>query len=138
MACINHFDNWRKYLSPSDFTFLIEFIDKADMKINNNKILILCGPPRSGKSTLIKEIKNYIGNVNFHDNNYFEGEKYFQPKRLAIHICGINGYQHEKYIAMLKEIFESDMAIISDTNNIESIHPTILENSHVIKMTHVF
>lgn len=138
MACIQSFENWREFLSPSDFTFLIEFIDNADMNLHNNKILILCGPPRTGKTTLIKDIKHYIGQKNFHDNNYLEGEKFFQPSRLAIHICAINGYHDEKYISILKEIFETNMSIISDTNNIVTIHPSILNNSHIIYMKHIF
>jgi predicted AAA+ superfamily ATPase len=138
MACINHFENWREYLTPLDFTFLIEFIDNIDKNLHNNKILILCGPPRTGKTTLIKDIKHYIGKKNFHDNNYLEGEKFFQPSRLAIHICAINGYNDEKYISILKEIFETNMSILSDTNNIETIHPSILDNSHIIYMKHIF
>lgn len=137
MACY-YIEEWKQYLSEKDFNYLIQFIENLDRMDKNDKILILTGKPRTGKTTLINKIKKYIGSQHFHDNNYLNGEMFFEPSKIAIHICGIHEYSEKVYIVALQNFLKNNISIISDTNSIETIAPEILENSYIIEMTHIF
>ena len=106
--------------------------------IPNDKILILYGKSGTGKTTLINQIKNKIGTLHFHENSFLEGEFFFKEKKLGIHICGIHEYQNRKYLEIIKNLFESNISIISDTNCSEKIHSEILNNAYVINLEHYF
>ena len=131
-------ETWKTYLNDTDYEFLLNFVNNMENNIPNDKILILDGKSGTGKTTIINEIKNKIGTRNFHENNFIEGEFFFKEKKLGLHICGIHEYQNNKYLEIIKNIFESNISIISDTNCSENIHPEILQNSYVITMQHCF
>lgn len=131
-------ETWKAYLNEVDYKFLINFVNNMENNIPNDKILILNGKSGTGKTTLINEIKNKIGTRNFHENSFIEGEFFFKQKKLGIHICGIHEYKNKKYLEIIKNIFESNISIIADTNCSENIHPEILNNSFVITMDHCF
>lgn len=131
-------ETWKNYLNENDYDFLINFIKNMENNIPNDKILILDGKPGTGKTTLINEIKNKIGTRNFHENSFIEGEFFFKQQKLGLHICGIHEYQNKKYLEIIKNIFESNISIISDTNCSKNIHPEILNNAYVISMEYSF
>lgn len=126
--------SWSSYLNEKDYNYLLEFIYNLKNNISNDKILILHGLPRTGKTTLINEMKKIVGKEHFHDNSFLEGEKFFQPRKRAIHIYGIQQYQEKKYLSSIKTMFENNVSIISDTNSLEKIDKEILENAYVIHM----
>ena len=132
------FEEWKQYLSEKDFNYLIQFIENLDRMDKNDKILILTGKPKTGKTTLINQIKKCIGNQHFHDNKYLNGEMFFEQSKIALHICGIEEYTKKVYIIALQNILQNNISIITDTNNIEKIAPEILENSYIIEMMHIF
>ena len=132
------FEEWSQYLSEKDFNYLIQFIENLDKMVKNDKILILTGKPRTGKTTLINQIKKCIGIEHFHDNKYLNGEMFFEPSKLALHICGIEEYPEKVYIIALQNFLKNNISIITDTNSIEKIAPEILEKSYIIEMTHIF
>ena len=53
---------WSQYLQPEDYTYLIQFVENVKERLPNNKMIVLAGPGRTGKSTLQNEIKAYLGN----------------------------------------------------------------------------
>jgi len=57
----NNIDNWEQYLTNEDYVYLIQYIDNIKNGILNDKMIILVGPSRSGKSTLQKNISSYLG-----------------------------------------------------------------------------
>jgi hypothetical protein len=130
--------SWSSYLNEEDYLFLLQFIYNLQNNLPNDKICILVGRPRTGKTSLIKEIKTIIDEDNFLDNKFLEGQFFFEPKKLAIHICGINSYTENIYVNAIKNFLTNNMSIISDTNTIENLHPSILENAYIINMTHDF
>lgn len=130
--------SWKSYMSEEEYLFLLQFIYNLQNNLPNDKICLLVGRSRTGKTTLIKEIKKIIGEDNFLDNKFLEGQFFFQPKKLAIHICGINAYSENIYMNAIKNFLTSGMSIISDTNTIDNLHPSILENAYIINMTHDF
>ena len=44
--------NWNQYLSDEDYNYLIQYIENIKNNNQNNKMIILSGPSRTGKSTL--------------------------------------------------------------------------------------
>jgi len=101
------------------------FVDNLKNNRPNDKMIILSGKNgRNGKTTLIKEIIQYIGENNCYDcapdNNVFNG---------------IESY-HKKQVPLLKNIITYKQSIIADTNRIENVNPSLLEVSKVINMYH--
>ena len=54
---------WKQYLNNNegDYEYLIQFVDNVKNNIPNDKIIILFGYGGNGKSTLIREIGDYLG-----------------------------------------------------------------------------
>lgn len=130
-------DNWKPYLNEDDFEYLINYVENSKNNLPNNKFLILLGNGgANGKSTLITEIENYLGNENFRrcDTN---GSAFFEPIVKVIHISAIDEYK-KKYIQQLKNVIQYGQSIIADTNNIEKINKNLLDCVRIIKMEHKF
>jgi len=128
-------DNWKPYLTEEDFEYLITYVENIQNNLPNNKLLILSGNGgANGKSTLITEISNYIGNENFRrcDTN---GSAFFLKIVKLIHIPAIDEY---KQIQQLKNIIQYGQSIIAETNNIEKINKNLLDCIRIIKMEHKF
>ena len=130
-------DNCKPYLNEEDFEYLINYVENSKNNLPNNKFLILLGNGgANGKSTLITEIENYLGNENFRrcDTN---GSAFFEPIVKVIHISAIDEYK-KKYIQQLKNVIQYGQSIIADTNNIEKINKNLLDCVRIIKMEHKF
>jgi cobalamin biosynthesis Co2+ chelatase CbiK len=117
-------DNWKPYLNEEDFEYLINYVENSKNNLPNNKILILLGNGgANGKSTLITEIENYLGNENFRRCDTY-GSAFLEPIVKLIHISAIDEYK-KKYIQQLKNVIQYGQSIIAETNNIEKIHKNI-------------
>ena len=131
------FDEWKQYLSDEDISYLRTFVNNLKNNLPNDKMIILSGKNgRNGKTTLIKEIIQYIGENNCHDcapdNNVFS-----LPIKPLVVFNGIESY-HEKQVPLLINIITYKQSIIADTNRIEKVNPRLLEVSKVINMFHQF
>lgn len=132
------FDKWKPYLSEADVSYLITFVDNLKNNVPNDMMIILSGKNgRNGKTTIINEIIQYIGENNCHDcppdNNVFS----LPIKSLIVITGGIESY-HKKQVPLLKNIITYKQSIIADTNKIEKVDPRLLEVSRVINMFHQF
>ena len=130
-------DEWKPYLTDEDISYLITFVDNLKNNLPNDKMIILSGKNgRNGKTTLLKEIIQYIGDNNCHDcapdNNVFS-----LPIKPLVVFNGIESY-HKKQVPLLKNIITYKQSIIADTNRIENVNPSLLEVSKVINMFHQF
>ena len=131
------FDEWKPYLSDEDISYLRTFVDNLKNNLPNDKMIILSGKNgRNGKTTLLKEIIQYIGENNCYDvapdNNVFS-----LPIKPLVVFNGIESY-HTKQIPLLINIITYKQSIIADTNRIETVNPSLLEVSKVINMFHEF
>jgi len=132
------FDKWKPYLSEADVSYLITFVDNLKNNVSNDRMIILSGKNgRNGKTTLVDEIIQYIGENNCDDcapdNNVFS----LPIKPLIVINGGIESY-HKKQVPLLKNIIAYKQSIIADTNKIEKVDPSLLEVSRVINMFHQF
>ena len=131
------FDEWKQYLSDEDISYLRTFVNNVKNNLPNDKMIILSGKNgRNGKTTLLKEIIQYIGENNCYDvapdNNVFS-----LPIKPLVVFNGIESY-HKKQVPLLKNIITYKQSIIADTNRIENVTPYLLEVSKVINMFHQF
>ena len=55
---LHHLDIWKQYLTNNDYNYLIQYIKNIKNNISNDKMIILSGPSRTGKSTLKMIFKN--------------------------------------------------------------------------------
>lgn len=51
---------WKQYLSVEDYNYLVQFVDNMRNGVRNDKMIILCGPSGTGKTTLQNDIYNYV------------------------------------------------------------------------------
>jgi hypothetical protein len=130
-------DNWKPYLNEEDFEYLINYVENSKNNLPNNKFLILLGNGgANGKSTLITEIENYLGNENFRRCDTY-GSAFLEPIVKLIHISAIDEYK-KKYIQQLKNVIQYGQSIIAETNDIKKIHKNLLDCVRIIKMEHKF
>ena len=52
----NEINSWEQYLTNEDYMYLVQYIENIKNNISNDKMIILAGPSRSGKSTLKKTL----------------------------------------------------------------------------------
>lgn len=137
------FENWIPYLSEEDYENLLFFIRNVKNDKVNDKILILSGNMgRNGKSTLIKEIQEYIGKEHLLDTLHLQNQHQMNPqdflnKKLA-YICGIESWNQKKDLLLLQKILNNKQSIITDTNKLAHVDNFILDNAIIIHMNHIF
>jgi len=135
------FENWIPYLSDADYKNLLFFVENVKNNIVNEKIFILSGNMgRNGKTTLINEIKEYIGKEHFLDTLHLQDqikEESFYSKKLY-YICGIESWKQKKNLLFLQQLLNNKKSIITDTNKLTDIDSFILENAIIIHMNHIF
>ena len=91
---VHTLDHWKQYLTcEEDFNFLIQFVENAKNKTAVYQImLLLVGPSGTGKSTLIREIKEYLGPNHCQISDTY-GSAFLEPITKMIEIPGIDEYQ---------------------------------------------
>ena len=60
----NFLDQWKPYMESSDFQKLHAYLERAKNNLPNDTILLIIGPARSGKTTLLNQIVGFIGESN--------------------------------------------------------------------------
>jgi len=138
---VHHLDNWKQYLTNDDYNYLIQFVENVKNNISNDKMIILSGPPRSGKTTLKNDIQEYLsdeicGNMPIYD----VGEIIYNENinKLGF-FCGIDEIRTSKKnnIAIIN-LIKYKQSLLADTNDIEKVNNKLLEFSKIINMEHVF
>jgi hypothetical protein len=131
-------ERWKPYLSVGDYDYLQTFVTNIKHNLPNDKMVILSGKDgRNGKTTLINEIIQYIGENNCHDCN-LHGDSFLLPiKPLIVITGGIDNY-NKKYMHLLKHTVTFNQSIITDTIRVDNVAPILLDVSRIIDMFHKF
>ena len=136
---LHHLDNWKQYLTNDDYNYLIQYIENIKNNISNDKMIILSGPSRTGKSTLKNDIQQYLGHE-ICGPMMMSGEIIYNEniKKLGF-FYGIDeiGSSKKNNIAIIN-LIKYKKSLLADTNNIERVNNKLLEFSKIIKMEHVF
>ncbi len=128
--------NWKNYLTEHDYEYLIHYVDNIRDNKPNDKMIVLLGPERTGKSKLIKEIALCIGIHNFTicDTN---GSAFLEPIVKLVHIVAIEDYK-KRYLQQLKNIIEYKQSVIAETNIFSNNLKQLEKHIRIIGMDHQF
>lgn len=144
METLHPLHTWSQYLSQEDYDYLINYIENIKNNSPNDKMIILSGEGRTGKTTLKKDIHNYLTSELCEELPIILGEiiYYESIKRLGF-LCGIHEISSNKKInqAMNQAIInfiKYKQSFIADTNCIEKVNNKLLEHCKIITMNHVF
>jgi adenylylsulfate kinase-like enzyme len=136
---IHYLDNWKQYLTENDYNYLIQYVENIKNNIPNEKMIILSGPGKTGKTTLKNDIQTYLGDE-LCGIYMMSGEMIYSEniKKLGF-FCGIDEIHRSKKnnIAIIN-LIKYKQSFISETNNIERVNNKLLEFSKIIKMDHIF
>ncbi len=140
---------WVSYLNGEDFAYLIQYIENIKNGVPNDKMIILLGPPATGKSTLMNEIRTYLGDD-------FCGEEYrineliaeenikpliFLPEGILHNTVKYAKHKYNTNRIMVNSIvnfIKFGVSFIIAANDIDTINTQIIENSRIIMMNHQF
>jgi predicted AAA+ superfamily ATPase len=137
----HYLDSWSQYLSKEDYNYLIKYVENVKYNIPNDKMIILYGPPSTGKSTLQRDIIEYLGDeLCGRCSINCPGEIIYETniKRL-IFFCEIDEiYKRWKIIRAFINFIKYKQSFISIASNIDIFNNKLLEHCKVINMFHVF
>lgn len=127
--------NWSQYLSHSDYNYLVQYVENIKNSVSNTEMIILLGPERSGKSTLINEITAYLGE-NICENYCMTPSDiiYRENIKPLYFCCGIP--TGKRNVSALKNLIKYGQSFIAATKEFRNTE--LLEVSRVIAMEHVF
>jgi len=135
----HYLEAWKQYLAEDDYSYLIQYVENVKNDISNDKMIILSGEGRTGKTTLKNNIQTYLGDEKCGDF-MISGEIIYNEniKKLGL-FCGIDDiYSSKKNNNAIINLIKYKQSFIADTIRIEKVKSKLLEHSRIIKMTHVF
>jgi ABC-type dipeptide/oligopeptide/nickel transport system ATPase component len=135
----SNLDSWEQYLTPADYAYLIQYIENIKHGISNDKMIILAGPSRCGKSTLKKNIMSYLSDEMCGEYPMSCDFIYNETIKPLGFFCGIDEISRSrKNNQAIINFIKYKQSFIADTNNIEKVNNKLLEYSKIIMMTHIF
>ena len=124
-------------LEDEDYTYLVEYIRNILNGFDNEKMILLVGKERTGKSFLMREIKSIIGAGNCKDNEELYNILYTPSKPLVL----LDGYLESynlKNTTLLNNLIQYRQSIISSVRSVDRISTELLANCRVIYLSHEF
>ena len=135
----NDITSWEQYLTNEDYVYLIKYIENIKNGISNDKMIILAGPDRSGKSTLKKHIISYLSDDLCQYYPMSGDLIYCETIKPLGFFNGIDEIsKSKKNNQAIINFIKYKQSFIADTNNIERVNNKLLEHSKIITMTHIF
>jgi DNA helicase TIP49 (TBP-interacting protein) len=130
------FDNWKQYLSIEDYNYLITFVENIKNGLPNEKMIILYGPGRTGKTTLKNNITSFLGNTLC--GSYVMSGSIIYEENIKKLIVLDELYSKSIHTQAIINLIKYKQSIISVINNIEKVNKKLLDYSYVIHMNHQF
>lgn len=127
---------WEQYLTNEDFMYLVQYIENIKNGFPNDKMIILAGPSRSGKSTLIKNINSFLGDDLCEISPMSVEFIYKENIKPLLFFNEISN--SKKIIQAIINFIKYKQSFILVTNNIEMVNSKLIDNSKIIPMTHIF
>lgn len=142
--------NWSQYLSNENINKIESFVNDSINGIKRHKIMTFYGTGNNGKTTLIKEIINIIGQhkcVNIHkvynadfnaDPNMFYCYELNDNADILLLKSVNSGIVIKKNGLSLGQIINLHGNVLVETNTLNGTVVDILEDLEVIHFTHTF
>jgi predicted AAA+ superfamily ATPase len=130
------FNNY--FLSGDDQDYITTFVNNATNNLKNDKMIILLGSGKNGKTSLLNEIKRELDDDDFYCVRLNFGDFLNKPRRKMVFLD--DGWLfRSKDINTLKYLVTNKTEnIIATANTLTEIDCGLLEQSRIIRMTHVF
>lgn len=130
-------NKWKNYLLESDYQYLVDYVEKIKRNERNDKMLMLCGDIRTGKTTLINDIFNYLGTELCGEYELSVKIMYGEIIKKLVYFSGVHdvGYKSCK---LLINLINYNQSIICDVVELHRVNDKLLEKSRVILMDHIF
>lgn len=136
--------DWAQYLKADDYNFLIQYVENVKNGTPNDKMIVIAGPARTGKTTLQNDIKfhlNYSG-IQMWDEWPVRsaGDVIYNEniRRLGF-FTGIDEiYRSKKSNQAIVNFIKFKQSFIADTNHADKINNVLLNHIRIIHMTHIF
>jgi ABC-type branched-subunit amino acid transport system ATPase component len=130
--------DWSLYLKPAHYEYLVQYIENIKHGLPNDKMIILAGEPRTGKSTLMNDIAFYLGtelcgnfpmSCAFNENN----------KKLGfLHGLDDSGVCTDKNIQTIVNFIKNKQSFIACVQDELNVSYDLTDHCYVIQMDHVF
>ena len=128
------------YLTEEDQDHILNFMNNAKYGIQNDKMILLLGSGKNGKTSLLNEIKRELQSTEFYCERLNLDDFTNKPDRKMI-ILDDDCLFHMRAAdnELLKYLLcEKKENIIASTTSLKSIDPSIINSSLVIRMEHAF
>jgi hypothetical protein len=136
--------DWKQYLRNEDYEYLIKYIENIKNNIPNNKMIILSGLSRTGKSTLKNDILTYLGEIcqNLPTEYEFNILNYEVIPKLGLYsgFDDLTNIRSDKIFvnSVINLIKYKQQSLIADTMDYESLDNKLIQYSRIIKMEYIF
>ncbi len=133
-------ENWKDYVSVDDYNYLNLFIQNIVNNQGNEKMILLVGPGSTGKTTLIRQMKEFLGNDKYSDYSLsFAINIIYQNEIKPLGI--FNEFDEtftEKNSRTIINMIKYKQSFIGSTNEVSTFPANLLEHCRVIQMNHTF
>ncbi len=127
---LNQYQNW-----------IFDLIKCVEENKVYDKMLLLVGPGRNGKTTFLKEIEDYIGGASYccHSLSHDDDEdQNLDSKKLLLLDGLVNDLSNEDVIYLSTVLDLHKINVIGTTNNMALVHPSILKRCNIIRIYTTF
>jgi ABC-type polar amino acid transport system ATPase subunit len=125
------------YISNEDYVYLSTFVKNCNMGIVNDKMVVLYGPGNSGKTTLILQICNYLGNCRRVPFDGLYIDQFFDTNYKLVEILEADLSEVTDVKSLFDQLMICPTNFITATNDISDFKD-VMPHIKVITMNHVF
>ena len=123
---LNEYQNW-----------IFDLIKCIEENKVYDKMLLLVGPGRNGKTTFLKEIEDYIGGAS-HCCHSISHHQHLNSKKLLLLDGLVNDLSNEDVTYLSTVLDLHKINVIGTTNNMALVHPSILKRCNIIRIYTTF
>ena len=125
-------------LSNDDKDYITTFVNNATNNLKNDKMIILLGSGKNGKTALLNEIKRELDDDAFYCVRLNFGDFLNKPRRKMVFLDDGWSFRYKDTCTLKYLLANKTENIIATANTLTGIDDGLLEKSIIIHMKHVF
>jgi adenylylsulfate kinase-like enzyme len=118
---------------------LTQYVENIKNNILNDKMIILYGKERTGKTTLSNDIRSYLG-AEMCETCMLSGDIIYSENinKKLLFLADGGPYRSKKNNTAIMNLIKYKQSFLACTTNIEKVNNKLLEFSKIITMEHIF